>query len=96
MTALIATFRPEAWVRDEAVECDAEGDTEWNPRPYLEAERPDLLPEILAVCASDGEWQDDSDLLADDPAMPEWARQWTKVCPFTITVRTKQRKEPRT
>jgi hypothetical protein len=86
--ALVATFQAEAWINDYAVPVDAEGPTEWDPRPYLDAEWPALLPEVLADCAEGDEWADSDDVLKEDPNAPEWVRDWRG--PFTITVRLKE------
>lgn len=82
---LVACFQPEAWVGDYAIPCDPDGPTEWDPLPTLQAEHGDLLPEILAACASDGDWLDFDDLLKSDPNAPAWIRDWPG--PSTITVR---------
>ena len=78
-----ATFDPQAWVNDHSVNVDPEGETEWDCTEFLDA-HPALLMEIDAAIDRDDEWVDASDVLRDDPNMPEWAREWTG--PFVITV----------
>jgi hypothetical protein len=82
----IAHFTPEEWVRDNAVEVDAEGPQEWDCTAYARG-----VADYLEVCARrrhenlDDGVLDNDDVFADDPAAPEWVRAWHG--PFTITVR---------
>ncbi len=79
----LATFDPQAWVNDHAVNVDPEGDTEWDCTAFLDA-HPALLMEIDAAIDRNDEWLDNDDVLRGDPNIPSWAGEWTG--PFVITV----------
>jgi hypothetical protein len=73
----IATFTPQAWVRDNAIEVDPEGPTEWITQfEDLSTEQAEKILE----CGHDLD-----DLLKEDPAAPEWVREYRG--PFEIHVR---------
>lgn len=79
-----AHFEPEAWVDDDAVDVDPLGPCGWDCTPFVHAH--DLAERIDTACDSVlGAWLDTQDLLKDDPAAPEWVRDWDG--PFTITVK---------
>ena len=69
-------FTPQAWMRDYAVEVDAEGETTWT-----------VSAEGMAALAT---YQDRDDAIAyepwfqADPNCPEWIRDWHG--PFYIRV----------
>lgn len=92
-TRYTATFTPEAWVRDQAIQVDAEGDTEWDCTDYLleVCEESERTREIILAPLDSG-YDDDpfgvldnDDVLKDDPKAPEWVREWRG--PFNIHVR---------
>jgi hypothetical protein len=76
-----ATFTPQAWIRDWAVEIDPEGDTEWIVTPAFLARLVGWhmrrygmdFDSALARCT--GQSNDSSDGLRDDPAAPAWIRE---------------------
>lgn len=85
----LAEFQPQAWDGDYAVPVDPEGPTTWDCtgfvddhiRDYLEGLESrgngDLDDELLGVL-------DAQDRFQDDPAAPEWIRNWSG--PFSIRV----------
>jgi hypothetical protein len=75
----IADFSPEAWIRDQAIPVDPEGPTEW------ETHFDGLTDEAKNRILSHEDGLDNDDLLKDDPAAPEWVREWRG--PFSIHVR---------
>lgn len=76
-----ATFIPEAWVRDEAIEVDAEGERDWTPDPSYLRSHGDYLA-FLRRTQGEGTLIDSNDVFKADPAAPEWVREWSG--PFTI------------
>jgi hypothetical protein len=94
----VAEFTAEAWVRDEAIEVDPEGPTEWDCTTYATTGKAcNSAGErtLLAYLADVAEWRhesltdggvtDNDDLFIHDPNAPEWIRTWHG--PFTIRVR---------
>ncbi len=81
--SFLATFRPEAWIKDEAVEVDAEGPTEWDCTDAVDND-PSYFIDIMDIAYG----VDRMDCLHDDPAAPQWVREWDG--PFTITVSEKE------
>jgi len=71
-----ATFTPQAWVRDYAIDVDPEGPTEWV------TEFEGLTHEQAEAILETG--HDNFDLLKEDPAAPMWVREWSG--PFEIHV----------
>jgi hypothetical protein len=78
-----ANFVPQAWIRDYAVEIDAEGDQQWPVNPAFLAERvqsvmdwrvqlgrPIDADEALRLVTETS--TDESDELRSDPAAPAW------------------------
>lgn len=64
-------FWPEAWQRDYAIPVDPEGPTEWEATPDFVRKLVDRYgPAALE------ESTDASDRLREDPAAPEWVREW--------------------
>lgn len=78
-----AVFSPEAWIRNYAEPVDPLGEDTWDCTAFLMAE--ELLPEVERAMDEAGEWKDDADRLKEDPAAPQWVKDWRG--PFTITVR---------
>lgn len=76
----VATFTPQAWVRDYAITVDPEGPTEWV------TEFEELTQEQAAAILEAG--HDNFDLLKEDPAAPGWVRDWSG--PFEIHVRDEE------
>ena len=61
------TFRPQAWQHDYAVDVDPEGPTTWIMNAPIPLPKPHSY---------------DSDTLRDDPAAPQWCREWSG--PFEV------------
>lgn len=80
-----ASFSPEAWIRDEAVPVDPQGDTTWDCTAFV-AQHQDYFDQLAARAGSfdDDGLIDSDDLLAGDPVAPDWVRSWQG--PFTIRV----------
>ena len=87
----VAHFTPEAWVRGQAIEVDAEGrPQEWDCT--REATEPETAAYLLRLLhdrdesLTDG-WgvTDNDDRFKNDPGAPEWIREWRG--PFTIRIR---------
>jgi hypothetical protein len=88
-TTYLARFVPQAWVRDQAIDVDPEGDTEWDVTEAFLA-LPDDYREVLLQFMendrfSDGEALDRHDALKEDPNAPEWIREFRG--PFSLYVR---------
>ena len=83
---LTARFTPEAWVRDNAVEVDPEGDVEWDVTEMFYSLPADfrIVSEVAAMGDHD-DVLDNDDVLKDDPNAPAWIRNWHG--PFSIHVR---------
>lgn len=73
-----ATFTPQAWIRDYAVDVDAEGETTWTVSAGFVADAARI------VTADPDFGLDSDDVLKSDPDAPAWARDWHG--PFSITV----------
>ena len=89
MTKYIASFQPEAWQNDCAIPVDPEGETEWDCTTFV-TDPPgwckNYFGQKFHKAAGDGdEFLDTGDVLLQDPAAPEWVRNWRG--PFTISVR---------
>jgi len=74
----IATFTPQAWIRDYAVDVDPSGPTSWRVGP-------ESVGLAAAIVESDADGLDIDDQLKSDPAAPEWVREHHG--PFSIHVR---------
>lgn len=76
MPRWIASFHPQAWINDYAVDVDPEGTTEWDVTDVIETDFKGVPPEA-----------DDypSDTLRYHPNAPEWVREWSD--PFYVSVR---------
>lgn len=72
---IMAEFRPEAWVRDHAIEVDAQGE------PAIDVTYEMLLTGREAASELDSR---DTDHLKEAVRAPLWIREWTG--PFTISV----------
>lgn len=76
-----ATFHPQAWVNDHAIDVDPEGETSWVVTPEFYNELrvslrwPDEIDETNTY---------ESDYLRHDPAAPQWVRDWHG--PFYVEV----------
>ena len=75
----IATFTPQAWVRDNAITVDAEGPTEWDCTDEVN----NMQDEPRARLIETG--HDLDDWVKGDRAAPEWVKHWQG--PFEIHVR---------
>ena len=69
----IAEFLPQAWIKDDAVEVDAEGPRTW--------EIGDLTKQQIGLLHLDSETRDN---LRFHPNAPQWVRDWDG--PFEIYV----------
>ena len=78
-----AFFDPQAWINDEAVTVDAEGEQTWDCTAFVKADAT-LKAKIDKATNDGGDYLDRDDVLFSDPAAPEWVKKWDG--PFTITV----------
>lgn len=84
MLKFTADFIPQAWVNAYAYAVDPEGDTSWDCTAYVTANfSPDLIERIVG---GDVGWYEDFDTLRDDPAAPEWVRDWSGPFEVQLTV----------
>lgn len=81
-TSMKATFRPQAWINNYAVDVDPQGPTTWD----VSAEHLQYLIQTLGAKDFDLVFESsyESDLVREDPAAPEWVRNWTG--PFWVDV----------
>jgi hypothetical protein len=88
-TKYLATFDPQAWLNDNAITVDAQGPTEWDCTAFIEEAIAENHPYFGAKFQHEmdrfGYFLDEQDLLKEDPAAPEWIREWQG--PFTITIK---------
>jgi hypothetical protein len=77
MQRIIATFHPQAWVNNYAVDVDAERECQFDVTDYVIG-----LGESAGRALRD--YDDSSDDLAGLPQAPEWIRTWPG--PFHVTV----------
>lgn len=77
--AVIATFHPQAWINDYAVDVDPEGETSWEVTPEFLA---DLLDDVGGSALESSTYE--SDYLRQDPNAPDWVRAWSG--PFWVKV----------
>ena len=75
----IATFTPQAWVNDYAIDVDPEGPTEWDCTEEIENMHEEPRNELLRTGHDIDDW------LKGDPKAPEWIFHWQG--PFEIHVR---------
>jgi hypothetical protein len=78
-----AHFEPQAWINDNAVSVDPEGEEWWNATAFINAD-PALKAKVDKGIASDEAFLDLDDVLMGDDNAPEWVKNWQG--PFTITV----------
>lgn len=86
----VAHFQPQVWLNDQALDCDAPGESEWDCTKFLEDVA--FAPSIARVDAEideEGVFFDRGDQLMHDPTKPAWIADWTG--PFAITVRREDR-----
>jgi hypothetical protein len=74
---IIATFHPQAWIRDYAVFVDPEGETDFDVTDVILA-----MPREKALALEDDQY--DSDRLREAPNAPAWIKNWSG--PFYIEV----------
>jgi predicted RNA-binding Zn-ribbon protein involved in translation (DUF1610 family) len=83
-----ARFSPEAWVRDDAIPVDPQGETTWDCTRFALVNEDHVENMVTFASESidgpDG-IVDNADVFKSDPAAPKWIRDWTG--PFTIRVR---------
>jgi len=77
MQRIIATFHPQAWINDYAVDVDPQGECSFDVTDFVVALSESVAPPIR-------DYDDSSDDLASVPGAPEWVRTWTG--PFYVTV----------
>jgi hypothetical protein len=82
MQRIIATFHPQVWVNNYAVDVDPEGECDFDVTEHFVS-----LGEKAARAVRD--YDDSSDALAALPQAPEWVRNWTG--PFFVTVEESSR-----
>ncbi len=84
-----ATFQPEAWVNDHAIQVDPEGPTQWDCTAFIDVDTLAYLDECArgsdALTGPYGALDRD-DVFMNDPAAPDWVRKWRG--PFTIRVQS--------
>jgi hypothetical protein len=78
---IIATFAPQAWVNDYAVSIDPEGPTRWDVTDFVTANNSREV--ILEMEWSTSRFTE-LDRLQEDPAAPEWIREWSG--PFDLSI----------
>jgi hypothetical protein len=86
----IAHFTPEVWVNDYAIEAAPQGPQEWDctalaTSPDGDAYLARLVDGGLGDLSDPYGVLDNDDWFSDDPAAPEWVRNWQG--PFTIRIR---------
>ncbi len=74
---IIATFVPQVWVNDYAMEVDPEGEDTWDVTDEILA-----MPREKALALQDCDYE--SDALRELPSAPEWVRDWGG--PFSVVV----------
>lgn len=84
---VIATFTPQAWIRNDAIDVDAEGPTVWDASTFAEQHQDYVQRLRQHQTAADvvDEVLDNDDVFKSDPDAPDWIRQWTG--PFSIHLR---------
>jgi hypothetical protein len=83
----VATFTPQAWIKDYAVQVDPEGPTTWDCTKFVGELDPFTQDGINESIGEEGHWLDSFDLLKGDEAAPQWVKDWQG--PFTIVVQYK-------
>jgi len=78
MNRYIATFTPQAWVNDYAIEVELEGEAEWDVTEFLASLTPEAREDALVSDSYE------SDVLRDLENAPAWVKDWSG--PFYITV----------
>ena len=74
---IFATFHPQVWVNNHAVDVDAQGECQFDVNEYVSA-----LGEEKALAIKD--YSDSSDDLVSFAQAPDWAKNWPG--PFFVTV----------
>jgi hypothetical protein len=78
-TRFYATFHPQAWFNDWAVDADPEGPITWDVTDYLMQ----LSPEKRDAALEPDTY--DSDYLRLTPNAPQWVKEWQG--PFYVSVK---------
>ncbi len=79
-----ATFDPQVWFNYYAMSVDPPGPTTWDCTAFV-TNPPEWVPsDYFRELEENGNFLDVDDVLRNDPAAPEWIRDWEG--PFTITV----------
>jgi hypothetical protein len=87
-----AFYQPQAWVRDYAVDVDAEGEQTWDCTrevARLGHCHPELQQRILTVTAEGDQYEDDDDWFADTEETPQWIKDRRSHGPFYIRITRK-------
>lgn len=82
VTTYTATFTPQSWISDYAVDVDPEGESTWTVGA-------DHTGDAARIVAADADGLDNDDVLKGDPAAPAWVRDWSG--PFSIHVSAETR-----
>lgn len=81
---LTAHFEPQAWIRDNAVAVDPKGPQDWDCTEEFKKASEDLHDRLIGDILEERSYIDVDDFFKEDPAAPEWVREWDG--PFTISI----------
>src|SRR4051794_39928557 len=70
-----AHFEPQAWINDNAMTVDTEGEQTWDCTAFIEADA-ELKAEVDEAIADEGHFIDRDDVLMGDEAAPQWVQNW--------------------
>lgn len=79
-----ARFSAQVWVRDQAMEVDPLGDTEWDASTAFAELNAEYREQLIAEMDEHGEALDGDDALKHDPNAPAWVQEWPG--PFSLYV----------
>jgi hypothetical protein len=80
-----ATFTPQVWLGDQALEVDPHGDTTWDCTDEFKQLPIGYQAQLACEMSDSGVGHDIDDALKSDPAAPDWVRNWSG--PFEIYIR---------
>lgn len=84
MQRYIASFNPQAWVNDYAIDVDPEGETRWDCTEAFGSLPESYRTRLISEMEEEWEALDGNDLLQSDPQAPRWVQEWRG--PFSIFV----------
>ena len=87
-TRYTATFHPQAWVNDYAIEVDHDGPNSWDCSEEFAQLGDVYADQLLTDIEAFGEALDSFDWFKDDPAAPQWVRDHRGPFDIYITVDT--------